>query len=169
MRQSIAYALALLPSVIKMFDQRQVPNPHSSMRNTRRLWALENNNEAEDDGIPYNAFTVEISEPMDYEISEQILKTLMHQGAFKIEDGREDTHGPLQVEGFELHDMSLTKQPATTHIHGGGKNLLAVMPLSVIGGASLLVVIVAAALQQRHSRNAYILTSVAMPEALEHT
>lgn len=60
----------------------------------------------EDDWSKHGAFNemvVQITEPMHYPITEEIMEYLLAADAFRgLEDGREATHGPIKVIGYEL-------------------------------------------------------------------
>jgi len=73
----------------------------------RRLAQEDYDDEDRADDTEFDTFSVRITQPMQYEIEESLIRALIKRGAFNgIEDGREETHGPIYIEDFELRDPS---------------------------------------------------------------
>ncbi|CAE7237141.1 unnamed protein product [Symbiodinium pilosum] len=55
----------------------------------------------------YDEMIVEITEPMHYPITDAVMQYLLSADAFRgLEDGREATHGPIKIIGYELLDSA---------------------------------------------------------------
>jgi hypothetical protein len=68
-------------------------------------WVIETeDDEPEDDtDEEFDHFTVRLKEQPRYELSQELLRMLMSWGAFRgIQDGREGTHGPIEVLSADL-------------------------------------------------------------------
>lgn len=112
MRHIVAYALALSPSMIKI-GEKQASMQSSTV--DRRLstddvgvWVVELPADAEGEEDDFDTFSAEITEPMDYEITPEFLQTLLDRGAFHgLQDGRESTHGPVDIVGIELRPAAV--------------------------------------------------------------
>mmetsp|Transcript_12886 Transcript_12886/g.28711 ORF Transcript_12886/g.28711 Transcript_12886/m.28711 type:complete len:1300 (+) Transcript_12886:61-3960(+) len=84
--------------------------------------------EADDhDDTEFNQFTVRITQPMHYELTEELLRTFLVRGAFRgISDGRENTHGPMEVvdvslrEPLAMEHMTRSAPPMPHAARGGG-------------------------------------------------
>lgn len=90
--------------------QREPESEHNAAVVQRRLSAAhqeveEVDENAEDAGEPFNMFTVHITGPMNYDLTEDLVQRFIERGAFRIEDGSEDTHGPIYIQSFELRDL----------------------------------------------------------------
>jgi len=151
MRHIIAYGLSLFPSAIKVSEKMIVPVSSTTSRRLsttsksvplRRLSSIEEEidgdaeNEADDhDDTEFNQFTVRITQPMHFELNEDLLRTLLARGAFRgIQDGREDTHGPIEVEHVSLRDppaiegAAARAEPAPLPVRGGRSETSAPQP-----------------------------------------
>eukprot|EP00439_Symbiodinium_sp_Y106_P014749 s6958_g2.t1 len=74
----------------------------------------------EDDWSKHGAFdemVVQITEPMHYPITDEVMEYLLAADAFRgLEDGREATHGPIKVIGYELlHSPAAVEKTAKKH------------------------------------------------------
>merc|ERR1719296_303593 len=69
-------------------------------RPVRRLEELSEDEEGESGH--FDRFTVHITAPMDYELTEELLQELIDRKAFNIQDGREDELGPISIKSFKL-------------------------------------------------------------------
>jgi len=138
LRHMIAYGLALVPSVLKVY-QAQSENttvrrlqtslegplePAPPSRGGVVDWALpgklktnqpyeiqEGRFEIEDsdgedeevEGAELDSFILRVTEPIHYELTDELLEKFRRQGAFRgISDGRERTHGPVEVASLKL-------------------------------------------------------------------
>merc|ERR1719401_1797672 len=86
-------------------------SPQSSEAPSRRLNIEDEiygdaEHEADDhDDTEFDQLTVRITQPMHYELTEDLLRTFLVRGAFRgIADGREDTLGPVEVVDVSLRD-----------------------------------------------------------------
>jgi len=77
-------------------------------------WVIETeDDEPEETDEEFDYFTVRLKEQPPYELSQDLLHRLMHWGAFRdIEDGREGTHGPIELLSADLEfDAPETAMP----------------------------------------------------------
>ncbi|CAK9020070.1 Uncharacterized protein SCF082_LOCUS14772 [Durusdinium trenchii] len=66
---------------------------------------------------PFDEMIVQISHPMHYHISDAVMRYLMHVDAFRgLEDGREATHGPIKIVGYELLDSPRMARKKATRL-----------------------------------------------------
>jgi hypothetical protein len=63
--------------------------------------------EEEESDSEFDSFVVRIKEPINYHITEGLMRRLHRENAFRIEDGREATLGPIKVSGIELREPPL--------------------------------------------------------------
>lgn len=71
----------------------------------RNLLEIDGPDSLDGEDVEYDTFTVTIVQPMEYELTRELLETFHRRDAFRgIEDGREDVHGPVEIESFHLVD-----------------------------------------------------------------
>lgn len=58
----------------------------------------------------FDTFTVQITTPMNYAFTEELLQRFLDNRVFLIEDGREETHGPIFVQDFRLLEPEQPKE-----------------------------------------------------------
>lgn len=109
MRHIIAYALALTPSMVDLSQKQAADFPGGNRRlepkhEPEGVWFAEKPDGEEDDE-EFDTVTATITEPIDYELTEDRLSSLLAGGHFAgLEDGREATHGPVKIVSFELRE-----------------------------------------------------------------
>lgn len=59
----------------------------------------------------FDSFYVRITEPMDYVLTEELIQRFIDHGNFLIEDGQEESHGPLTIKSFQLHEPDVPEPP----------------------------------------------------------
>jgi hypothetical protein len=64
----------------------------------------DDDDEEDNDNTEFDTFTARIKEPIHFDITERLMRTLIHRNAFRIEDGREAELGPIFIQDFELRD-----------------------------------------------------------------
>ncbi|CAK9019755.1 unnamed protein product [Durusdinium trenchii] len=136
-RHVIAYGLMVLPAAVKEAG-REAKQVEATMKQnnetmtSRRLSGLafktpaggefkvETLDDMEDDWSqhgPFDEMIVQISHPMHYHISDAVMRYLMHVDAFRgLEDGREATHGPIKIVGYELLDSPRMARKKATRL-----------------------------------------------------
>merc|ERR1719362_2409161 len=67
-------------------------------------WVMETeDDEPEETDEEFDYFTVRLKEQPPYDLSQDLLQSLLRWGAFRgIQDGREETHGPIEVLSADL-------------------------------------------------------------------
>lgn len=124
------------------------------------------------DDTEFDTFTVRITHPMRHDLSQEVLRDLLHRGAFNgISDGREDEHGPVFIKDFEMlpsvADANNQRQSAeavpNASLSSAGFGLAA-----VLGVALLSLVLLASAIggSKRCRRAPYC--AVAATESASH-
>jgi len=70
-----------------------------------------------EDLTEYDTFKMRITKPIHYNIDKDLFQSLIDRGAFRIKDGREDTHGPIFIQDFELIDPPHSQAKAASGSH----------------------------------------------------
>lgn len=87
------------------------------------------------DNTEFDTFRVRITKPIHYQIDEALMKGLIKKGAFRIEDGREATHGPIFVKDFQLiHPEPSRAKPAEAASDGDSQRAPPTPPVSEESG-----------------------------------
>lgn len=68
--------------------------------------------ELDGEDVEFNQCTVTITQPMHYELTEEFVRTILRRGGFSgIRDGREATHGPVEIASVFLRDPPPAPRP----------------------------------------------------------
>jgi len=86
----------------------------------------------EADGQEFDKFTVKVTKSMNYELTEDVLRHLLAEGAFRIEDGREKELGPIVVKAVEM--IGHGSDEADDEVDAASTSLLKRSSLAAAGG-----------------------------------
>lgn len=81
-------------------------------RARKRLAEIDGPDSLDGEDVVFDQFTVTVVQPMDYELTEDFLRRHWMRGAFRgITDGRDHTHGPIEITDFYLKDPPKVEVP----------------------------------------------------------